>query len=144
FAFNARQMSFDLVHSRARDASLFQRFPLTLAGLIQADEGTTPQSLGFSSVDAPLGQAGVKYPWFGLQFLLDLGTPGALAARVEFRATLLAAWSPSPRGLSFFLGLALPGMTGGKREITLQGALKLAVGGFQFTVSPESEYMLRF
>lgn len=144
FTFNARQMSFDLVHSRARDRSLFHRFPLTLAGLIQAEEGTTPQSLGFSAVDAPLGQAGVKHPWFGLELQLDLGAPGALAARIDFRATLLAAWSPNPRGLSFFLGLALPGMTGGKREITLQGALKLAIGGFEFTVSPDSEYMLRF
>ncbi|MFP2931289.1 regulatory protein RecX [Pyxidicoccus sp. 3LG] len=144
FSFNAGSTSFDLTRSRARERSLFQRFPLTLAGLVQAREGSTPQSLGFSAVDAPLGQSGVKFPWFGLQLLLDLGTPGGLAARVDFRATLLAAWSPNARGLSFFLGLSLPGMTGGKREITLQGALKLAIGGFQFTVSPESEFMLRF
>ncbi|HEX6835886.1 MAG TPA: hemagglutinin, partial [Polyangia bacterium] len=144
FAFNARQLSFDLVHSRARATSLFQRFPLTLGALIQADDSTTPQSLGYAAVDAPLGPTGVKPPWFGLQFVLDLGTPGALAARVDFRASLLAAWSPNPRGLSFFLGLALPGTTGGKRELTIQGALKLATGGLQFTVSPDAEYMLRF
>jgi hypothetical protein len=144
FTFNARQLSFDMVHSRARDRSLFHRFPLTLAGLIQSEEGTTPQSLGFAAVDAPLGQTGVKDPWFGLEFLIDLGAPGALAARIDFRAKLLAAWSPSPRGLAFFLGLTLPGMTGGKREITLQGPLKLAIGSFEFTVSRDAEYMLRF
>lgn len=144
FTFNARQLSFDLVHSRARERSLFHRFPLTLAGLIQAEKGTTPQSLGFAAVDAPLGQTGVKDPWFGLEFLIDFGAPGGLAARIDFRAKLLAAWSPTPRGLAFFLGLTLPGMTGGKREITLQGPLKLAIGSFEFTVSRDTEYMLRF
>lgn len=143
FAFDATGIVFDPAHSVARADSLYQHFPLTLSGFIQADSGSSPGGIGYLGVQSPLTQTALAVPWFGLIFDLDLGTLGALAAKAGFTAKLLAAWSPSTDTPKVFLGLKLPGSDGGKGTISIEGVLNL---GFRALVlgrnGPSTYYLL--
>lgn len=139
FTFDAGQMSFDLAGSQARKQSFFNHFPLTFVGLMQAKSGTSPTGLGYMSVQSPLNQSALNYPWFSLDFNLNLGTVGALAGEVGFIARLTAAWSPSATDYSVFTGLSLPGSSGGKREISIEGVLKLTFKTIEIIVDTSGE-----
>jgi len=138
FTFDAGQLSFDLAGSYARAESFFNHFPLTLTALNQAKSGTSPTGLGFMSVQSPLNQSSLQYPWFSLNFNLNLGTVGALAGEVGFVASFIAAWSPNSSNYSVFTGLSLPGSNGGKREISLEGVLKLTFNTLEIIVDNSS------
>lgn len=125
FTFDASQLSFDMAGSYARKNSLFSNFPLTLISLTQAKSGATPTGQGFMGVQSPLSQSALQYPWYSLNFNLNLGTVGALAGEVGFVASFIAAWSPNVSEYSVFTGLSLPGSNGGKREISIEGVLKI-------------------
>lgn len=142
FGFDAHAMLLDPPSSQTRASSLAAHFPMRLSGLIQASGSVTPDSLGYMPVDSPLAGSAMTPPWFGLQYDLDLGSPGALAAQVGFTAGLLLAWSPNPSGTSLYIGLSLPGVSGGQRAISLQGVLTLAFGDVRFVVDAPS-YMLQ-
>ena len=144
FAFDASGVSLDLSQTVARTTSLYNRFPLTLTAILQGQEKESPASLGFMTVVTPLESQQLTYPWFGLQFSLNLGSPGALAAKAGFAATLLAAWSPSQPKYLVFAGMQLPGSTGGKRQISIEGPLVLKIGAIEFQVTPDENYLLRF
>ncbi|HEY7543813.1 MAG TPA: hypothetical protein VID27_02975, partial [Blastocatellia bacterium] len=139
FTFDASQMSFDMAGSQAREQSFFNHFPLTLVGLTQAKSGTSPTGLGYMSVQSPLNQSALNYPWFSLDFNLNLGTVGALAGEAGFIATLTAAWSPNPSDYSVFTGLSLPGSNGGKREISIEGVLKITFKTIEIIVDTSNE-----
>jgi len=136
FAFDAQHILLDSSTSQARANSLASHFPMKLAGLYQATGSVTPDSLGYMPVDSPLQGSQLSAPWFALQYDLDLGTPGALAAQVGFTAGLLLAWSPNPTAATVYVGLSLPGVSGGQRAISLQGVLSLAFGTVTFLVQP--------
>lgn len=138
FTFDAGQLSFDLAGSYARTESFFNHFPLTLTGLTQAKSGTTPTGLGFMSVQSPLNQSTLAYPWYSLNFNLNLGTVGALAGEAGFVASLVAAWAPNSSNYSVFTGLSLPGSNGGKREISLEGVLKLTFKTLEIVIDNSS------
>ncbi len=72
--------------------------------------------------------------WYALTFNLELGSLGALAGRAGFVANLVFAWNPGA-GSKFFVGLRLPGSTGGKREISLQGVIKLVFKNIDLVVA---------
>ena len=134
FAFDAGHISFDPATSQARGDSLFDHFPLTLTGLTQSATGSDPARQGFMSITNPLGQSDLSSLWFSLNFDLNLGSLGALASEAGFVATLLLAWAPNPTNYSVFIGLRLPGSTGGtQREISLEGVLTLAFQNIQLT-----------
>ncbi|WP_441292016.1 hypothetical protein ACSRUE_17725 [Sorangium sp. KYC3313] len=129
FAFVIDQMTFAPTAQQARAASLYARMPLTLAGITSG--AGTPRDLGYLAVNVPslpadpLGDA-----WYGLVYTLDLGTAGALAAKVGFTARLLVAWGPGSAAPSFrvSVGLALPGTGAGNTgALSLQGVLKLTI-----------------
>jgi hypothetical protein len=143
FTFDAGQIAFDLAKSKARPRSLYNHFPLKLKGFIQAQEKTAPTDLGYMPIDSPLNLSALTYPWYALQFELNLGGPGGLAAKVDFTATLVAAWAPT-KNLSVFLGIKLPGSSGASKELTIESVLKLAIGDIEFQVSGDSTYMLKF
>jgi hypothetical protein len=143
FVFDAGQMAFDLAKSIARPSSLYSHFPLKLKGFVQAKEATTPTGLGFMPIDSPLNSSALAYPWYGLQFELNMGSPGALAAKLDFTATLIAAWAPA-KNLSMFLGIKLPGFSGASKEFTLESVLKLAIANIEFIVNGSSGYMMKF
>lgn len=144
FNFDAAQITFDMARSEARPDSLFSHFPMKLAGLVQAKEKTTPSSLGYLAVASPLTESVLAFPWFGLQFELNLGSPGALAAKVGFNAVLLVAWGPNPNEYAVFIGIQLPGATGAKKELSIESVIKLSVKNIEFVVTEGTAYMLKF
>jgi hypothetical protein len=77
FVFDANHIAFDLAASKARATSLYNGFPLSLTGFVQASGDKSPTDLGYLTVDAPVGQSSLSVPWFGLVMQLNLGTPGA-------------------------------------------------------------------
>lgn len=128
--------------STVRSDSLVNHFPMKLKGLVAGIDDITPDSLGYMPVDSPLEGAKMTAPWYGLQFDLDLGSAGSLAAEAGFSAGLLLAWEPEKADATMYVGLALPGVSSGQRSISLQGVLSLDFGGVQFLVSPPT-YLLQ-
>src|SRR5437763_3691126 len=146
FRFDVESMAFNQASSTARPDSLFQHFPLKVAGLLQGLENSTPGDTGYISVKSPLVQSVMDYPWYGLTFELDLGTLGALAGDVGLTVTLLAAWKAAEGTRRTYVGIKLPGATGARPELPIEGVLKLNFSGIEFTVNHEqgSAYMLHF
>jgi hypothetical protein len=144
FTFDASQLAFDLAASTARANSFYQHFPLTVAGFTQAKsgQGSAPSDLGFMGVQTPLTQSALQFPWYSLNFNLNLGTPGALAAQVGFIATLTAAWTPSgtqgETNYQVFTGLKLPGSSGSKRAISIEGLFQITFKTLEIIAQPDS------
>ncbi len=135
FAFDPGQMGFDLQRSGCRSQSLYQQFPLTLRGIRYVrDDPSALAASGFIPVLNPLGEVPLGPTWYGMTFDLNLGTTGALAGNQVLTARLLAAWNPEQEGV--YVGVKLPGASGGQREITIQGLLKVVFQAVQFVVYP--------
>ena len=152
FRLNEGRVGFDAAASITRPGSLVAGFPLQLSRLVAStvpadpkQKGQKPEDLGFTSVSAPIDQALLSPPWYGLVFTLDLGTVGALAGSAGMSVELLAAWAPGATGdeRPLFLALKLPSGP----SWPLQGVLRLSFRSFQFTVSEDTKgqraYMLR-
>jgi hypothetical protein len=139
FDFDATQLTFDLAGSHPRTGGFYNHFPLTLAGFTQAQQGVTPADAGYMGVQSPLNQSNLSYPWFSINFNLNLGTPGALAADVGFIASLTAAWSPNA-GIDYrvFTGLKMPGSNGAKRQISIEGIFNINFKTLEIIAVPAS------
>jgi hypothetical protein len=149
FRFNAGALAFDLSQSAARPDSLFAHFPLQVTGLLQASPKSTPRDNGFTPVGSPLSNSELTDPWFALTFNLALGTVGALAGALDIVVTLGAAWSNSDTASRTFVGLRLPGSSGGSSAaaLLLQGVIGLTTRAIEFTVNRSAQgidYILRF
>jgi len=144
FSFDAAALTFDPATSRARENSFYRHFPLSLNGLTQGKSGSAPTDLGFMAVQTPLSQTTLQFPWYSLDFNLDLGSQGGLAAQADFVATLTLAWSPSSgSSYSVFIGLRLPGSSGAKRVIRIQGIFEITFRNLAIIATPEgSGYVL--
>lgn len=139
FSFDASNLAIDIAASTPRPHSLFQHLPLTVAGITQAQQASAPTDLGFMGVQTPLSQSALAFPWFSLNYNLNLGTPGALAAAAGFVAGLTVAWSPAQTGnYRVFLGLRLPGSSGAKRSIPIEGLFDISFKSLQI-VCPEPD-----
>jgi hypothetical protein len=143
FDFDASALAIDMAGSTPREGSLFQHFPLTVAGVTQAKQGVSPPDLGFMGVQTPLTQSALVYPWFSLDYDLNLGTPGALAAKAGFVATLTAAWSPG-KGSDYavFVGLKLPGSSGAKRAISIESIFDITFKTLEIVVPAAETFIL--
>ncbi len=133
FIFDPNHLQFDTTRSKARADSLYNKFPLKLTGLLYSPGDKTTNDYGYMPVKAPLAaklEAG--QPWYGFTYDLQLGTLGALAGKAGLVASLIVAWSPDPQAAGIFMGLRLPGSTGGKREISIQGILKIVFKSIEF------------
>jgi hypothetical protein len=141
-----------------RPLGLAANFPLHLINLVTspnlaapdaAPSGQTPEDLGYTSISAPLEQALLSPPWYGLVFTLDLGSLGALAGSVGLAVRLLAAWAPgaTPDDRPVYLGLQLPGARALGIDWPLEGVLRLGFRSFQFEATDVAgggrAYMLR-
>jgi hypothetical protein len=142
FLFDASEITFDMASTTIRDNSFFKHFPLTLASFTQAKEGVTPTGLGFMGVQTPLNQSLLTYPWFSLNFNLNLGTPGGLVAQTGFVATLTVGWSPNANQYVVFTGLKLPGSNGSKREISIEGIFDITFKTLEIIVVSATSYIL--
>lgn len=140
FSFNPTPTVLDASASQARKKSLYQNFPLKLSGLLAGASNNRPDKNDFMPVYTPLSSDGLSDSWYGVEYKINLGSPGALAAKIDFTAKLVVAWSPgndaSPK---LFVGLSLPGVKGGENTMSLQGVIKLKFGDVRFNTSNDGE-----
>ncbi len=135
FKFNPNQLAFDLKRSGWRKNSLYEKFPLKLSGFrVVKDDPQALAKSGYMPVKTPGKAAELGESWYGLTFELNLGSAGALAGGAGLVVSVLAAWNPEKEGL--YVGLKLPGSSGGKKEIVIQGLLKIVFKSIQFVVYP--------
>ena len=132
------EIAFNTSSSTPREASLYRNFQLELLGLQSGAGKTTPDSLSYLTVATPYGLQGVAGGgWHGLRFKLNLGTPGALASKINLNSTLLTAWSDASgsrqgsAGYQAAVGIQLPGAGSGGDLFSLQSVLKLSIGVVQ-------------
>ncbi|HZN15995.1 MAG TPA: hypothetical protein VFB78_17135 [Acidimicrobiales bacterium] len=151
FTLGDGNLSFDMANSAARPNALVSRFPVRLRQLIVTPDAevaatapgppVTPAEMGFVSISCPLDQGLLSQPWYGLDYVVDLGTLGALAGSASIAIEVLAAWSPGREGTepSTYVGVKLPGT----REafgvsLPLQGFIKLGFKSMEFLVNNEA------
>jgi hypothetical protein len=143
------EISFNIAASTPREQSLYPNFQLELLGLQSGDDSTAPQSMGYLTVATPYGLQGVsKGPWHGLRCKLNLGTPGALASKVNLSSTLLLAWSDTSGsedgapGYQALVGIQLPGTGSGGDLFSLQSVIKLSIGVVQLYYNEQAKSFL--
>jgi hypothetical protein len=142
FAFDAGQITFNTQLSRARPASLYPNFPLSVGGLVQGAADQKPNTLGYLPVglgDSTAPLTGLGDSWHGLACTLDFGTAGELAGQAGLVAALLLAWSPGSgrKGdtVAGSVSLKLPGAGGGEAKLlSLQGVFKLSIGDIELLI----------
>ena len=132
FLLSSLNMSFDLLQSNIRAHSLYRRFPLQLQSLIIGKQEQKPADSGFLAVITPLKLGTLEKEWYGLQCNISFGSPGNLAEKTGFTASLLLAWSPGADKLSASVMLRLPGSAAGKRQLSLQGILTVGADKYLF------------
>lgn len=138
FTFDASALALDPSASEPREGSLFKHLPLTLAGFTQANQGVAPTDVGYMGVQTPLTQSELSFPWYSLDYDLNLGSAGALAAKAGFVATLTAAWSPGGTAYRVFTGLKLPGSNGSKRAIPIESIFDISFRALEIVAPPPS------
>jgi len=112
---------------------LIQEITSSLGYALQ-DASQTLEKSGYMPVKTPGRSAELGPSWYGLIYELNLGSAGALAGSAGLVVSILAAWNPGEEGL--YVGLKLPGSSGGKKEILIQGLLKITFKNIQFVVYP--------
>ncbi len=144
------EISFNTASSTPRESSLYLNMQLELLGLQSGGGDSTPDSLSYLTVATPYGLQGVSGGnWHGLRFKINLGTPGALAGKINLNSTLLLAWSDasgSREGTSGYqaaVGIQLPGAGSGGDLFSLQSVLRLSVGVVQlFYNAAQNSFLL--
>lgn len=127
FRFDPSQMTFDTASSTARDQSLARHFPVTPKGMLVSDASKAPGDYGLLPVDTDLDATPFTTPWYALSYDLNLGSAGALAAQAGLVASLVVIWAPGQSALPVSVGLKLPGATGAKNQLTVEGVLKITM-----------------
>lgn len=142
FTFNPHQITFDLERSAAREHSLYEKFPLKLVGMrYEQDKPNALSGSGFMPVKSPLGSNQLGNTWYGMTYDLNLGSVGAMAGKAGLVVSILVAWSPSTveGGGGTYVGLKLPGSSGGKKEIVIQNIVKIVFKRIELVVYPLSK-----
>ena len=138
----------DLTQSTPRPASFVTNMALQLQGLIQGTGDHPPKDRGLLSVitgDFRLSGvgSGADDPWYGLEFRLDMGSPGALAGKAGLASSVALAWSPGGAADSYsynaLVGLKLPGTGGGAKLISIESVMKLSIGGLTLCFNPNED-----
>ena len=143
FRFDPFGMTFDASASNLRrPGSLVAQFPLQLKGFTFSNEKTTPTGAGYLAVAlSQVGVVPVTPPWYGLEFNLNLGTLGTLAADAGLVATFAVIWSPGRGAPRAFAGVHLPGLSGGQNQVSLMGVVKVAMHSVEL-VQQGGKYVL--
>ncbi|MEM6802460.1 MAG: hypothetical protein AAF696_13710, partial [Bacteroidota bacterium] len=140
FGFNPNHINADLVKSGWRKESLYEQFPLNFRGFVNVKtdkpakdkDGKPIITTGYMPVNIPSKKAKLGTNYYAIKYDIKLGTLGALNGSKALVAGILVAWNPGQKGM--YVGLKLPGTNGDKKEITLQGLLKLSFGSIRFVV----------
>ena len=141
------ELSFNIAASTPRATSLYRNFQLELLSLQSGDAKSSPSSLNYITVATPYGLQGVEGgAWHGLRFKLNLGTPGALASKINLSSSLLVAWADESgdqsSGYKAVVGIELPG-AGSKGDLfSLQTVIKLSIGVVQLFYNEQQQSFL--
>lgn len=144
YVFDAGQMSFDPETSYTRSGSLYSHFPLQFTGIVSGTKDDTPENREYLSVELPSlkQRQAVSDVWYGLEFRLDMGTPGALADKMGFNAGFLAAWNVG--GTGAVAGLKLPGTNPKIPILNIQGIIKLSIKTVSLDIADDGvSYLMR-
>ena len=112
------------------------------------EKDTKPSSLGYLNLSLPgINTTGLSENWYGLEMTLNMGTPGELAASLDFNASLLIAWSPGNKATDTaykaFVGIKLPGTSSNAKLLSLQGVLKLSIDTLKLEyVEAQQSYLM--
>lgn len=123
FSLDPSRISFDLAASTARPTAFATHFPVTAKGMLTSRGTGSPSDLGLLAVDTDLETTDLASAWFAFTYELNLGTVGALASKAGLTANMIIAWSPSEDKPAVFVGIKLPGSSGGKNTLTIEGVL---------------------
>ncbi len=143
------EITFNTSASQARQYSLFPNFQMELQGLSNGNLDNAPAGLGYATVATAYGLLGVAgRNWHGLVFKLNMGTPGALASKINLSSALLLAWADDSgngadnTGYQALVGLQLPGAGAGGELFSLQTVIKLSVGIMRLDYNAEKKSFL--
>jgi hypothetical protein len=147
FVFSPSEIHFDLSTSTPRTGSLFQQLALDLQGFVQGTADSPPSKSGYTNVITDARLTGVDGgAWWGINYQLNMGTPGNLAGKVGLVSYLVTAWAPDSEGSAgsykALVGLQLPGSGGGAKLISLQTVLKLSIGQILLKYDRENKAFL--
>lgn len=133
FEFDPTKITADMVASGWRPQSVYEQFPLVFRGFVnvRTPEGAEVKT-GHMPVSVPVRLATLEANYYAMKFDLKLGSLGGLSGSKPLVAGIMVAWNPGKEGL--FVGLKLPGSASDKKEIVLQGLLKLTFGSIRFVV----------
>jgi hypothetical protein len=153
FRFNPADIALNPTESEPRKDSLVAHFPITLESLKYfgappsdiSSPTVMPSSIGYQAVEAPLNYNPIKSTWYALQFNLNLGTMGALAAKAGFDAKVLLSWSPGVKNKAVQIWIKTPFTGGGGKQFSLQGVLKLVTQSIRLEKHPaKPQYAMLF
>ena len=142
YGFDAAQIVFNSSSSISRPSSLYPNFALQINNLVSGNADIPPSSFGYLNLSVPaLGLSGLSKDWYGLEMTLNMGSPGELAASMDFNASLLMAWSPGPTSADgsydVFFGIKRPGTSSDAKLLSLQGVLKLSIDTLKMEFIPD-------
>ena len=145
FGFNPKHLAFDQSLSTIRKTSLGQAFPLSPHTILMGNGESTPSKQGYIHAVPPTDFISdpLENTWFGLDFELHWGGPGALADQAGFTPHLLMAWSPGT-ALRTEILIRLPGTASGGKALSLQNILKLKIGAFRFTITKQENDQISY
>lgn len=154
FKFIPTNILLDPSESKLRNDSLVAHFPITLQSLEHyapsasaknSSSKVSPSTLGYQKVEAPMNYNAIGTTWYGLQFNLNLGTMGSLAAKAGFDATVLLSWSPGIKKKAAQIWVKTPFSGGGGKQFSIQGVLKLVTQSIRLEKQPDKpEYAMLF
>jgi hypothetical protein len=150
YEFNASKIVFNSGLSTSRPHSLYPNFALQINNLVSGNGDSKPSKLGYLTLGIPgINATGLKDNWYGLEMTLNMGTPGELAAALDFNASLLITWSPGAKATdsayNALIGIKLPGTSSNAKLLSLQGILKLSIDTLKLEYlkdAPSPSYLL--
>lgn len=109
-----------------------------------------PKAFGYRSITCPVEQGEIKSQWYGLFFVIPLGSLGGNSAVAALELKLLCAWGMPGEGKEeppVFVGISLPGLWADGITLSLQGILKLDFKSVELLVyhtDEKTDYQLCF
>lgn len=109
-----------------------------------------PKAFGYRSMTCPVEQGEIKSQWYGLFFVIPLGSLGGNSAVAALELKLLCAWGMPEEGKEeppVFVGISLPGLGADGITLSLQGILKLDFKSVELLVyhtEEKTDYQLCF
>lgn len=140
FHFDATGIALDLSKSLKRGKSLMEGLPIRLNGFMAGVGKEALIQSGYVPIVEYDGQIEDKENWYGLQFLLDLGSLGELSASKIMMASVALCWTGQG---DVYMGLAIPGLRADRRQFMLEDWIDTRFGSLHLTYkSADNQFVL--